>query len=89
VGVFKTYNDVQKNMIREEFASGRSQVQLSKKYGVSRGTIQNYINGYYKKKTVEDKKKEYTMENWYERAEESYKRLSKRAIGGNNGARQS
>lgn len=66
-------------MIRQEYEEGTSQVQLSKKYGVSRATIQNYILGYSRKpKTVEEKRVEITQENWNQIFKESYERISRR-----------
>ena len=75
------FEDVQKAMIRQAYAEGTSQVQLAKKYGVSRATIQNYILGYSRKpKSQAEKRVEITMENWNEMAKASYDRLNKRAV---------
>lgn len=77
----RLFEDVQKQMIRDEFAKGMSQVELSKKYGVARATVQNVIRGYHlPKKTVQQKREEITMENWNEKARESHERLLKRVV---------
>jgi transposase len=77
--VQKTLSNETIRNIRLEFANGTPQTHLSKKYGVSRGTIQNYIRGYTAlRKTTKNKDRKYSLNRWNILAEETYKKLSEK-----------
>lgn len=73
----KSLSEQQVAEIKKLYRAGVSQVKLSKDYGVSRATIQNYIRGYgydYRKKRLAD----LTLQEWTRIAKENHTKISNR-----------
>lgn len=64
--------------IQALYKNGATQVQLSKDYGVSRATIQNYIRGYYLRPPKPKSYGDMNEHEWYIAAKENYKKISQR-----------